>query len=521
MKTYKIILFFSLLVSTFSFAANKPNSVYVLVKFNSTITYTQALPFLARSGLKFIEYIKAINVYKAEKINDSAFQANASELNNNTLYVEKDHPVHTFFVPNDPMYPDQKETQRIHPEGAWDISTGAKEVIIAISDTGYTFDHPDLSNQVWTNPHPSQSGEFTNDIHGWDFVGNDNDPTDEMGHGTHVAGIIGASGNNSVGVTGINFSTSIMPVRFLDAQGSGSNSNGIKTILYAADHGARLINASWGGDGFSQALLDAINYAYGKGTLLIAAAGNETNDNDASPSYPASYDSLGVIAVGSSESEGKLSSFSNFGLFSVDVVAPGTAILSTYPPNKYQRLSGTSMATPMVTGIAGLILSREPSLYGISLRNAILNSIDERNVYKGKISTRGDINATTALTQLSGGFQVWPSRITLKSGSQYQFTAFQASGSVSWSVSPSSLGSIDANGVLTAKADGDLTVTANDSGGHTASTVWLRVGVITNSGGGCKPANSSKMTAEQKTGSMLSFGLPVFIVFISRRKRVR
>ncbi|MBI3535514.1 MAG: S8 family serine peptidase, partial [Deltaproteobacteria bacterium] len=525
MKFQKIIIIVILFLFSGSNGFSKEIKKY-LIKFKPNILFSQAVVNLENSGFKLEKYLKEIDVYIVNLENSKLLKSNAAFLKENTLYIEKDSILKAFLAPNDTYYVDQKEIQRIQIEQAWDLSLGSKDVVLAVVDTGYTFNHIDLKDQVWTNPKPDTEGDYINDIHGWDFVGNDNDPTDENnpGHGTHVSGIIGALGNNAAGIAGINFQTSIMPLRFLDKNGEGYNSNAVKAIIYAANHGARLINASWGGGSADQSLLDAILYAYDKGTLLIAAAGNEVNNNDKSPMYPASYDTFGVLTVASSEGEGTLSSFSNFGLLSVDLVAPGSNILSTVPPNDWKRLSGTSMAAPHITGIGGLILSLSPSLSVKDLRNAILNSVYERSKYQNNISTHGDVSAYLALNQLGAGFQVWPARITIKKGSTYPFTAYQASGVVQWSVSPATLASISTDGVLNAQSDGDVTVIAKDATGNIASTisVGIRTQESNGGGGGCsKNNNKPDPSLPNQAGAALSFTLPFFVGFLLRRRRTR
>ncbi len=524
MKIFRsLILVFVFMFCSVSFSADKT----YLIKFKPGVSFAQAINQLEVSGLRLNEYIKDIDVYVARLQDNHLFQANQSLLSSSTLYIEKDAVLKAFLVsplvPNDTLYADQKEMQRIKPEQAWDLSQGSKEVVVAVSDTGYTFDHVDLKTQIWTNPKPDPAnGDYPNDIHGWDFVDNDNDPTDvtNPGHGTHVSGIIGAQGNNAAGIAGINFQTSIMPVRFLDKNGSGSTSNGVKTILYAANHGARLVNASWGGGDASQTLLDAIRYAYGKGTLVIAAAGNGDSsgngvDIENQPTYPASFDDLGLIAVASSSADGTLSSFSNFGIFSVDLVAPGSNILSTLPGNKWGKLSGTSMATPHVTGVGALILSKAPGLSVIELRNAILNAIDVKSNYKSKISTQGDLNAYKALDQLRNGFQIWPSHLTLKKGSQYPLSAYQPSGAVSWSVSPTNLASVSADGVLSATAEGEVMVKAKDALGHLASDATVE---IVSQSTPPPPPNGCRQSKDPG-GALASLGFPLFMGFLFRRRK--
>jgi len=218
---------------------------------------------------------------------------------------------------------------------AWDITTGSSDVVVAVIDSGADYNHPDLSANIWTNPDEiagngidDDGNGYIDDIRGWDFVDDDNDPVDSNNHGTHVAGTIAAVGNNSTGVTGVCWTAKIMVLRFLNAFGSGTTANSISAIEYANAKGAHVINNSWGGGGFSQALKDAIDAS---SALVVCAAGNDGTDNAGTPHYPASYISTNIIAVAATDQNDNLASFSNYGATSVDVAAPGTNIYSSRP----------------------------------------------------------------------------------------------------------------------------------------------------------------------------------------------
>ncbi|HLE00454.1 MAG TPA: S8 family peptidase [Bdellovibrionota bacterium] len=470
------------------------------VKFRSDLSVREVKQRFAKVGLKLRGEIQEIQVYVAEALDPDRFEERGQDLINSSpdvLYLEKDRivralesyeshdssaPPTTPTTPNDPKFQQQKALMRIAPEAAWSLSKGSRDVLVAVTDTGVALNHPELKNQVWTNSNElpgngidDDRNGFVDDVNGWNFIGTgNNDPEDDEGHGTHVAGIIGAEGNNSEGIAGVNWLVSILPVKFLDSAGSGTLEGGVRSILYAVKQGARLINASWGDDVTSRTLQDAIEYAFSNGSLVIAAAANSTRDTDVKPNYPSSDVSLGVISVASSSRIGTLSGFSNYGVLSVDLVAPGSDVLSTYLRGKYAKLSGTSMAAPMVTGIGALMLSLKPELSVLELRNGILNAVEESPGYEGKISTRGDIRADLALEQLQTGFQIWPSRLTIALNAPYPLTAYRPEGSVQWDVSDESLARIDANGVLTFLKAGGIQVRARDGSGKQISTAWTR-----------------------------------------------
>jgi subtilisin family serine protease len=222
----------------------------------------------------------------------------------------------------------------IDAQEAWSVSTGSPTVTVAVIDTGVDLSHPDLAANGWVNEGEDCAGCRTNgvdddgngyvdDWRGWDFVNGDNNPADDNGHGTHVAGTIAAVGNNGLGVVGVTWSTKIMPLKFLSATGSGSVADAISAILYANGMGVPILNNSWGGDDFSQALLDAIEQTDANGALFVAAAGNSFTDTDASPNYPSGYGSPNVISVGASDAFDRRAWFSNYGTASVDLSAPG------------------------------------------------------------------------------------------------------------------------------------------------------------------------------------------------------
>ncbi len=284
---------------------------------------------------------------------------------------------------------------------AWDLCTGSEGVIIAVIDTGVDYNHPDLAGNIWTNPGEiagngidDDHNGYIDDIHGWDFYFNDNNPFDDNGHGTHCAGTIGAIGNNGKGITGVMWQVKIMPLKFMNYAGSGYASDAGKAILYANKMGASVMSNSWGGANYSITLANAINSSHG---LVVCAAGNDAINIDSAPFYPASYAFPQVLSVAASTKTDTLASFSNYGTNSVDIAAPGELIYSTLPNGSYGTLSGTSMATPHVAGLAGLLYAYHPGLTYTEAKSAIMASVDEKTSLNGKIGTGGRINAYQAL----------------------------------------------------------------------------------------------------------------------------
>ncbi|MDD4974233.1 MAG: S8 family peptidase [Bacteriovorax sp.] len=288
---------------------------------------------------------------------------------------------------------------------AWSITQGSKDVKIAVIDTGVDYTHPDLKDQIDVNLSElngkpgvdDDNNGFVDDIYGYDFANKDGDPQDGHGHGTHCAGVIGAA-HNDIGVAGIMAHVKIVPIKFLSDKGSGESIDAIAAIDYGIKRGVNIMSNSWGGGEKEQSLEDAIKAAESAGITFVAAAGNESANNDTTASYPANYEVGNVISVGSYTSTGAKSSFSNFGVKSVHVTAPGSNILSTYKNGGYTTMSGTSMATPHIAGIVGLLLSQEPNLTPAQIRERLVNT----SVKTSKLSTAslsgGRVDAFKALT---------------------------------------------------------------------------------------------------------------------------
>jgi subtilisin family serine protease len=290
---------------------------------------------------------------------------------------------------------------------AWDVTTGDAHVVIAVIDTGVDYNHPDLAANMWINGGEvlgdgvdNDGNGYVDDVRGWDFEGSDNDPMDPAagsGHGTHVTGIIAAVGDNNTGVTGVNWAARIMPLRFLDTSGEGTSVHAVLAIEYASGNGAHIINCSWGGYNFSQAIQDAIDASP---ALVVCAAGNDDNNNDLVPFYPASCSGSNVISVAATNHNDARFFNSNFGAVSVDVGAPGVWIYGTVPVASgiYDYKTGTSMAAPHVSGIAALLLAYDPTLTVAEIGTAIESTVDPIPLLE--VASGGRVNAYNALDSL-------------------------------------------------------------------------------------------------------------------------
>ncbi len=308
----------------------------------------------------------------------------AVEKRGSVKYVEPNATHRAFYTPNDPQYGDQYADQMVNAPAAWEDTLGDSGVTVAVVDQGVKYDHPDLSGNMASDP-------------GYDFVDNDSDPypdnLSEEIHGTHVAGIAAAGVDNGTGVTGIGNST-IISGRALSESGSGSTSDIADAIEWAADQGADVINLSLGGGGYNQTMKNAVSYATDSGSLIVAAAGNSGSRG---VSYPAAYSEC--VAISALDSDGSLASYSQYGE-SIELAAPGTDVLSTWTGDDYNRISGTSMATPVVAGVAGLTLAKW-DLTNSELRSHIKNTAADIGLSSDKQGS-GRVDAGNAVTTQPG-----------------------------------------------------------------------------------------------------------------------
>ncbi|MBO0699061.1 MAG: S8 family serine peptidase [Zavarzinella sp.] len=287
---------------------------------------------------------------------------------------------------------------------AWNTSTGTGRTVVAVIDTGVDYNHPDLAANMWRNTREipgngidDDHNGYKDDVYGYDFANNDSNPMDDNGHGTHVSGTIGAVGDNGIGVAGVDWHVKIMALKFLDSSGSGYLSNAVRALNYAVANGAKVVNASFGGGGYDAAMATAINNARAHGVIVVAAAGNDSSNNDTTPSYPANYPGDNVISVAATDRNDQLAYFSNYGPTTVDIAAPGQSIYSTLPGGRYGTYSGTSMATPHVTGAIALVWDAHPNWTYQQVIAAILNTADRIPSLTGKVAT-GRLDVGKAIT---------------------------------------------------------------------------------------------------------------------------
>ena len=287
---------------------------------------------------------------------------------------------------------------KIQAVEAWKVFRGSKNFIVADIDTGIDYNHDDISFNVWRNAKPTRD-----DVVGFDFIHNDGLPFDDQGHGTHTAGTIGAVGGNGIGVSGVAQQISIMALKFLSAEGSGTTGDAIKAIDYAITHGAKVLSNSWGGKGDdgNKALSDAVERARAADVLFVAAAGNDGTDNDGSdPAYPAAFTNDNMLTVAATDDKDDLAFFSNYGKKTTHVAAPGVNVYSLAPGNKYATHSGTSMACPHVAGAAALIWSKKPSMTYKEVKDILMKTADSLPALQGKTVTGGRINVLRALRSM-------------------------------------------------------------------------------------------------------------------------
>lgn len=366
---------------------------------------------------------------------------------------------------------------KVQAEKAWQRAgnKGSRNVIVAVIDTGVDYKHPALAPNM---------------IPGYDFKENDNDPMDKTGfqnpgHGTHCAGAVGATGLVDGGTIGLSPEVSIMPLRFLGEDGSGDLNNAIKAIDYAVEKGAQIISASWGAAvprNQAQPLLEAIKRADDKGVIFIAAAANDGKNNDKTEMYPANNGYPNSITVAASGPSDAKPSWSNYGTATVHVASPGENIMSTLPNNKYGNLSGTSMATPLVSGLVALMKAQDPSLTGAQIR-AILQTTGAKVSIETACNCRVDAyEAVDAV--LAKKMVLVPAAATIKPSETLALSVLHGKAPFKFTSSNASVATVADNGTLTAVANGSTTISVVDADGKKATSLNFNVGATSGGGGG-------------------------------------
>ena len=465
----------------------------VLVKFKknqTTITAQQAISLLgAKSAKKFtsIKNSKNTNLKRWWKLkipkgsNVESFIEKISK-NPSVEIAEPNYLLKTLTtIPNDQYFQqlwgmnNLLNDADIDAPEAWSKLTGSDDIVVAVIDSGVDYSHEELADNMWINPgeivgngiDDDHNGHI-DDIYGANFFGeNTSDPMDDNGHGTHCAGTIAALGNNEVGVTGVSWNAKIMAVKFLNSEGSGYVNDAIEAITYAIDQGAHIMSNSWGGGGYSQLMYDAISDANDAGVLFVAAAGNWNRNNDYVNFYPQGYQLPNVISVAATNSSDNKARFSHYGANTVHLGAPGVNIYSTVPIGScrfcnnsgYRSASGTSMATPHVSGAAALLLAQSPALSVADLKAAIIDSVDPNPSMAGITISGGRLNVNNALNyaKYTVAFTSDSHAILHGTDTSYTMNVTALSGDITLDLDLQPL----ADGLSGAIADSTLTIPAN------------------------------------------------------------
>lgn len=523
-------------------AQGNPTLTYIphslLVKFSPTLppqAADQALAAVGATRVSTFGLVPGLSHVLTSLPVDKALAVLSA--NPNVEYAEPDYVQRAVAVPNDTYFGLQWGFNNIGQSingttglfdadidmaEAWDVTTGGTGCQVAVIDSGVQWSHPDLAANVWSNPGEipgngvdDDGNGLIDDTRGWDFYADDSNPDDENGHGTHVAGTIAAVSNNGTGVAGVAWNCKVVPLRFLGPDGSGSTADAISTLNYAVAKGIKVSNNSWGGGGYSSALYDAIANARRSGHAFVAAAGNDGVNTDGVPHYPSSYNLDNIISVAATDNRDQLASFSNYGANNVDIGAPGVDIASTYMGSNYVWMSGTSMASPHVAGVAGLLYQRNPGLGYSEIVARILSTARPIAALAGKSVTGGVLDAYAALTAgaainsaptatiaspASGAVFISGSNIVF-SGSASDAEDGNLSANLVWTSNLDGQIGVGASIQTSALREGNHTITASvtDSGGLTGSqSIGIVVGTLPNAPDGISAVNNKNNTATVK-----------------------
>lgn len=457
------------LVSTRAFAGADQIPGEYLVKYKGAQQFYSAASISTTQHLFVADqnpFAKLLKVKVAPGHEAEALTALVS--NPNVEYVVPNVRLHTFRAPLDAVtLKDQWAIKKVNAEAAWQRAgnRGSKKIVVAVIDTGADSKHESLAPNMIT---------------GFDFISNTADTTDKTGenpgHGTHCSGIIGATGLINGGTIGISPDVSIMPIRFLDENGSGDLNNGIKAVDYAIQQKVRVISASWGASiprAQAGPLIEAVQRADDAGIIFVVAAANDGKNNDVTDVFPANAGTPNSIVVAASGSKDEKPYWSNYGTRTVSLAAPGLDIMSTLPGNKYENLSGTSMATPLVSGLVAFLLAQDSSLTGAQVRS-LLQVTGAQVQIQTACNCRVDANAAVDAL-LNKKLFISPATGTLNVGDSLKFSGVKGAGNYTYSVANTSVGSIAADGTFKALAKGDTTVAVKDAAGSSVSSLAIHV----------------------------------------------
>jgi Zn-dependent metalloprotease/subtilisin family serine protease len=396
----------------------------LLVRFADNVGGAERASLLAAGGATLRREFRLVKGLCAVSVPDEVSMTNAMRIWKGLAgvkYAEPDYRVHALAVPSDPRFGElwgMRNTGQsngvvgadIGATAAWDVQTGSRDVIVAVIDTGIDYNHEDLRANLWANPREipgngidDDGNGYIDDVYGMNAIRGSGNPMDDNDHGTHCAGTIGAAANNGVGVAGVCWNVRLMACKFLDENGSGYTEDAIACVEYAVENGARVLNNSWGGGGYMQAMRDVIDAAGVAGVTFVAAAGNYGigYDTDIYPNYPSCYDCSNIVSVMATDWYDSRTYFSLYGRNTVDLAAPGLSILSCRRSGGYMTMSGTSMATPHVAGACALLLSQDPTLTVDELRQALFRTVDCPEPPNSLVcATGGRMNVARALASL-------------------------------------------------------------------------------------------------------------------------
>lgn len=405
---------------------------HLMVKVKPDVTRAQLAEHVATEGAYIRRQVgrRALYLVALKDARPETFDAVLAKWSKGDSIIDHAEPDHIAqinsapLIPNDTQFGEQWNMHNTGGSGktadadidapeAWSITTGSSSVVLAVIDSGIDLTHPDLQGNLWTNTGESGDGKetdgidndgngYVDDVHGWNFSEGTNSPDDDHGHGSHVAGTIGAIGGNSVGIAGVCHSVQLMALKFLDVTGSGTDSDAIEAIAYATDNGAFATNNSWGGSAFTQSMQDVIEEADAAGVGFIAASGNDGTNNDVIPNYPCNFPVPNVISVAATDYTDTLSWFSCYGAQTVHLGAPGFQTWSTSKDGGYEFMSGTSMAAPHVAGACGLLKAANPNLSFAEIKTMVVGQVDPLPSLSGKSISGGRLNLVKALNPATG-----------------------------------------------------------------------------------------------------------------------